>query len=162
MVAMDKKEILHILEEVTDPEIPVLTISDLGILQGVDIQENHVTVHIIPTYTGCPAMDMISVNIKAALQEAGVDNVSVELTLDPVWSTDMITAAGKEKMKKYGIAPPQGKAAENAGLHAKVTVPCPHCGARNTSLISHFGSTACKSLYRCEECKEPFDYFKCH
>ncbi len=156
MVAIDKKGIWQILEKVTDPEIPVLTIADLGILQDVEVDGEKVVVHIIPTYTGCPAMDMITVNIRAALQEHQISDVEVKLTLSPVWSTDMISETGKRKMKEYGIAPPVHT------TDGKAEVTCPQCGSPHTDMISHFGSTACKALYRCLDCKEPFDYFKCH
>ena len=156
MVTIDKKEIWQILENVTDPEIPVLTIADLGILQDIEVDGEKVIVHIIPTYTGCPAMDMITVNIRAALQEHQITEVEVKLTLSPVWSTDMISEAGKQKMREYGIAPPVNT------KDGKPEVSCPQCDSQHTELISHFGSTACKALYRCLDCKEPFDYFKCH
>lgn len=156
MVTVSKKDIWHILEKVKDPEIPVLTIADLGILQDVELDREKVIVHIIPTYTGCPAMDMITVNIRAALQEHQITDVEVKLTLSPIWTTDMISEEGKRKMKEYGIAPPI------RNQEGKTEVNCPQCGSGHTELISHFGSTACKALYRCLDCKEPFDYFKCH
>ena len=163
MVTIDTQHIWSILESVTDPEIPVLTIADLGILQQVEIDDESVIVTIIPTYTGCPAMDMITVNIKAALQPHGYDKVEVKLVLDPIWTTDMISEAGRKKMKDYGITPPQEQSSDRRSLLGKtVVVPCPRCESTSTRLISHFGSTACKAFYQCNDCKEPFDYFKCH
>lgn len=155
---------MEILQEVTDPEIPVLTIADLGILSDAHISDDgKVTVYITPTYTGCPAMDMIRVNIKACLQEHGIDQVEVVQSLSPIWTTDWITEEGKRKLKEYGIAPPVERSTDKSFLtNEKKTVPCPLCESKHTEMISLFGSTACKALYRCLDCKEPFDYFKCH
>jgi ring-1,2-phenylacetyl-CoA epoxidase subunit PaaD len=153
----------EILEMVTDPEIPVLTVLDMGIVREVIQHENgEVEVVITPTYTGCPAMDMIEVNIKAALQEKGFDRVKVTTVLNPAWTTDWMTEAGKKKLKEYGIAPPVGPADKYALLGLEKKVECPRCGSSDTKLVSQFGSTACKALYQCRECLEPFDYFKCH
>ena len=162
MVA-DKQHIEDVLRQVTDPEIPVLTIQDLGIYQGFEIEGNKIIVKITPTYTGCPAMDMIAVNVKAAMQEAGYENVEVKLVLSPTWTTDMISEDGLRKMKDYGIAPPVEKTSDKSFITGeKKIVPCPQCESKNTEMISHFGSTACKALYKCLDCKEPFDYFKCY
>jgi ring-1,2-phenylacetyl-CoA epoxidase subunit PaaD len=152
-----ENNIFQILTEVTDPEIPVLTIEDLGVLRKVEVKDNKVFVTITPTYTGCPAMDMIRVNILAALENAGYLNVEIETVLSPAWTTDWISKEGREKLEAYGIAPPQPHL---KGI--KEGVPCPLCKSTHTVVISAFGSTPCKALYRCEECKEPFDYFKCH
>ena len=159
-----KETILHILEEVTDPEIPVLTVEDLGIIRDVIIKENgHIEVVITPTYSGCPAMNMIEVNIKAALQEKGYHDFSVRTVLSPAWTTDWISPNGRAKLKAYGIAPPvDGSVDKNALFGEGPTVECPRCGSKDTKMLSQFGSTACKALYQCQECKEPFDYFKCH
>jgi ring-1,2-phenylacetyl-CoA epoxidase subunit PaaD len=153
-----------LLEKVVDPEIPVLTIMDMGIIRDIEFSENDLlTINISPTYTGCPAMDVITISIKAVLQDAGYKNVKVNLILSPPWTTDWITENGKEVLKKYGIAPPVGMANKLDLLsNDEVSVPCPRCNSTNTEMISHFGSTACKALYKCEACKEPFDYFKCH
>lgn len=150
-----EKEIREILQQVPDPEIPVLTIEDLGILRDVEYIDDKVIIYITPTYSGCPAMDMITVNIKAALQEAGIDNFEVKLVLSPAWTTDWMSDEAKEKLEKYGIAPPRFS-------DDKSPITCPNCKSENTSLLSQFGSTACKALYRCNDCKEPFDYFKCY
>lgn len=162
---MTLTDIKTLLEQVTDPEIPVITISDLGILQDVQYDEGtrKVIVNITPTYTGCPAMDMITVNIKSALQEVGLNNVEVVSKLEPIWTTDWITEEGRAKLKAYGIAPPVEKTTDPSFLSGQTpSIQCPQCSSFNTSMISRFGSTACKSLYKCHDCLEPFDYFKCH
>jgi ring-1,2-phenylacetyl-CoA epoxidase subunit PaaD len=151
-------EIWNILETVCDPEVPVLTITDLGIVRDVKIIDELVEVVITPTYTGCPAMDMIAMNIRFALIENGYSNIKITSVLSPAWTTDWMTETGKQKLKEYGIAPPK----ENAETIAVDGVECPQCESINTKLISEFGSTACKALYKCEDCKEPFDYFKCY
>lgn len=162
-MVVDKLHIEEVLKQVTDPEIPVLTIQDLGIYQGFEIVDNKIIVKITPTYTGCPAMDMISVNVKSALEDAGYTNVEVKLILSPIWSTDMISEDGLRKLKEYGIAPPVEKTSDKSYLSdEKKVVPCPQCSSKNTEIISQFGSTACKALYKCLDCKEPFDYFKCY
>lgn len=159
---MEIQKIRTILEQVCDPEIPVLSVIDLGIVRNITV-DGDVTVFITPTYNGCPAMDMIAVNIKAALQEFGYNNVNVKLVWDPAWTTDMISQNGRLKLKKYGIAPPENESADKMSLFSDSTkVPCPRCDSENTTLVSQFGSTACKAMYKCRDCKEPFDYFKCH
>jgi ring-1,2-phenylacetyl-CoA epoxidase subunit PaaD len=152
------KKIWQILETVCDPEVPVLTITDLGIVRDVKIVDELVEVVITPTYTGCPAMDMIAMNIRLALIENGYSNIKITSVLSPAWTTDWMTETGKQKLKEYGIAPPKG----NAETIAVDGIECPQCKSINTKLISEFGSTACKALYKCEDCKEPFDYFKCY
>ncbi len=162
-MVIDKLHIEAVLMHVTDPEIPVLTIQDLGIYQGFDVEGDKIIVKITPTYTGCPAMDMISVNVKSAMQDAGYSNVEVKLVLSPTWSTDMISEDGLRKMKEYGIAPPVEKTTDKSYLTGEHRpIPCPQCNSKNTEVISQFGSTACKALYKCLDCKEPFDYFKCY
>lgn len=157
-------DIWAVLEAVTDPEIPVLTVTDLGIIRDVKLKENGgVDVIITPTYSGCPAMNTIEINIRAVLQEHGYNNVTVTTVLHPAWTTDWMTEAGRRKLKAYGIAPPVDGTADKGALFAEQPkVECPQCGSVNTELVSQFGSTACKSLYRCLDCREPFDYFKCH
>lgn len=150
----NKEIIWHILETVPDPEVPVLTITDLGVLRDVKIRDNEVEVIITPTYTGCPAMDMIAANIRFALLEQGYQNIKVTSVLSPAWTTDWMSEAGKEKLEQYGIAPP--------GKRDISDLRCPRCHSHQVRLLSEFGSTACKALYQCEDCKEPFDYFKCH
>jgi ring-1,2-phenylacetyl-CoA epoxidase subunit PaaD len=152
--------IWKILETVKDPEVPVLSVVDLGVIRAVALEEQQVTVTITPTYTGCPAMDIISMHIKMALNAAGYQT-TIQTILSPAWTTDWMTENGKQQLKAYGIAPPVGKSFDQAYLE-EIIVPCPQCNSTHTVLVSQFGSTACKALYKCEECKEPFDYFKCH
>jgi ring-1,2-phenylacetyl-CoA epoxidase subunit PaaD len=154
-------EIWQHLEEVSDPEIPVLTIIDLGIVRNVQIDSDHVQVTITPTYTGCPAMKLIEDQIKEKLDEKGIGKVDVDLVISPAWTTDWISEEGRNKLREYGIAPPEEEV-DKSVLFAKPTVvPCPRCGSDNTRMISLFGSTACKAQYQCNECLEPYDYFKC-
>jgi ring-1,2-phenylacetyl-CoA epoxidase subunit PaaD len=161
-----EEKIWQILSIVTDPEVPVLTITDLGIVRDVKINGEEIEIVITPTYSGCPAMDMIAMNIKLALMEHGYKNIKVTFTLSPAWTTDWMSEAGKTKLKEYGIAPPQTRSdPRNGGAgYPGLTdnIECPQCHSTNTKLISEFGSTACKALYQCDDCKEPFDYFKCH
>lgn len=148
---------------VVDPEIPVLTIADLGILRNVDVQGNSVTVTITPTYSGCPAMDAIRDDVYAAFKKEGYADVHVDLVLAPAWTTDWMTEAGKQKLQEYGIAPPTGhsKAGGHSGpVRLSLAVKCPQCNSLNTKELTRFGSTSCKALYVCQDCKEPFDYFK--
>jgi ring-1,2-phenylacetyl-CoA epoxidase subunit PaaD len=161
---MTSAQIYKILEEVTDPEIPVVTIADLGILRDVAFDPNgKLTVFITPTYNGCPAMDMIEVNIRSALQDYGVSDIEIVSLIEPAWTTDWITEVGRQKLLEYGIAPPAQKSSDHSFLTGKTPeVICPQCRSADTQLISRFGSTACKALYKCNDCLEPFDYFKCH
>lgn len=156
-------QVLQILERVTDPEIPVLTISDLGVLRGVEIVGDDIEVTITPTYSGCPAMKEIEWGIKTELLAAGFPKVNVITKLSPAWTTAWLTEAGKLKLKEYGIAPPDQDTEDKMSIMgSRKSIQCPQCQSNNTELISQFGSTACKSLYRCLDCLEPFDYFKCH
>jgi ring-1,2-phenylacetyl-CoA epoxidase subunit PaaD len=147
--------------QVVDPEIPVLTIADLGVLRDVHVEGDRVEVFITPTYSGCPAMRVIEFEVAAALRAAGIDKLRVNTVLAPAWTTDWLSEEGKRKLAAYGIAPPAGKASRRV-LFGSEAVLCPRCGSRHTERISEFGSTACKALYRCSDCAEPFDYFKCH
>jgi ring-1,2-phenylacetyl-CoA epoxidase subunit PaaD len=161
----EQENITEILNAIPDPEIPVLTINDLGIVREINIISagRSVEVRITPTYSGCPAMDMIATNIKVALLKNGYKDVIVSKILSPVWTTDWMTESGRQKLKSYGIAPPGIRNRDASVLFAEaVPVQCPQCNSTNTTLISEFGSTACKSLYKCNECGEPFDHFKCH
>ncbi len=145
---------------VCDPEIPVLTIEDLGVLRAVEpTAPDTVTVTITPTYSGCPAMDAIRQDVTAALNAAGYDHVRVDLVLAPAWTTDWMSEAGKAKLNTYGIAPPTGKAAAGP-VRLGLSVKCPQCSSLNTRELTRFGSTSCKALYVCQDCREPFDYFK--
>jgi ring-1,2-phenylacetyl-CoA epoxidase subunit PaaD len=149
------------LEQVCDPEIPVLTIADLGVLRSVDLaSDGAIEATITPTYSGCPAMDVIGFEVRAALMQAGIDNARVRQVLSPAWTTDWMSEAGKAKLRAYGIAPPSARASRRA-LFGEESVACPHCGSQHTEKVSEFGSTACKALWRCTTCREPFDYFKC-
>jgi ring-1,2-phenylacetyl-CoA epoxidase subunit PaaD len=157
-------EIWKILETVTDPEVPVLTITDLGIVRDVKFHDDEIEVVITPTYSGCPAMDMIAMNIRMALIEANHTKVRITTVLSPAWTTDWMTEEGKEKLRAYGIAPPNPKqqVCSQDLFAAAENIQCPLCNSWHTHRVSEFGSTACKSLYQCDDCKEPFDYFKCH
>ncbi len=153
-----------LLQSVTDPEVPVLSVDDLGIIRKVSIAaDGFLEVVITPTYSGCPAMGVIEINIKAALQEGGFDKVRVITVLSPAWTTEWLTENGRQKLLEYGIAPPAEPSLDKKALLGKRrALNCPHCGSNETEMISQFGSTACKSLFRCQTCLEPFDYFKCH
>jgi ring-1,2-phenylacetyl-CoA epoxidase subunit PaaD len=152
----------EVLEAVSDPEIPGLSIRDLGVLRDVEAANGTVTVTITPTYSGCPAMTFIEMSIRDVLLRAGAEAVEVKTVLAPSWTTDWLTEAGRAKLRDLGIAPPEGRAAGKAALFgADPEVPCPRCGSKNTRQLSRFGSTACKALYHCDGCLEPFDYFKC-
>lgn len=154
-------EIYSFISGIPDPEIPVITIDDLGILREVKMQEGKYVVTITPTYTACPAMGMISDQIKKILKEKGIENTEVELTYSPAWTTDWLSQEAKAKLKAYGIAPPSHSSCTKL-FSAEEHVTCPRCNSRHTALISRFGSTACKALYKCDDCKETFDLFKCH
>ena len=144
---------------VCDPEIPVLTIEDLGVLRRVEVSGDHVQVAITPTYSGCPAMDAITDDVIAALTAAGYPDVRVSLELAPAWTTDWMSSAGREKLDAYGIAPPSGRAAAGP-VRVGLSVKCPQCSSLNTRELTRFGSTSCKALWVCGDCREPFDYFK--
>ena len=146
---------------VLDPEIPVLTIADLGVLRGVSVADGVVEVRITPTYLGCPAIEVIARDVELALAKAGIASARVTTVLSPAWTTDWMTEEGRRKLAEHGIAPPSAKAGRRA-LFADEQVACPRCGATETERISEFGSTACKALWRCGACGEPFDAFKCH
>jgi ring-1,2-phenylacetyl-CoA epoxidase subunit PaaD len=157
-----KEKIFSILSEIPDPEIPVINIIELGILRDVKWDGTLCVVVITPTYSGCPAMKVIEDDIKIKLKEIGIQNVKVELVYSPAWTTDWISDTAKEKLRTYGIAPPDHSTIDKGVLMGKAReLKCPRCGSKNTTMISQFGSTACKALYRCLDCKEPFDYFKC-
>jgi ring-1,2-phenylacetyl-CoA epoxidase subunit PaaD len=155
-----ENDILNILSQVNDPEIPVLNVLDLGVIRSVNTAEKIIT--ITPTYSGCPAMKVFEDDILMALDNNGHPNYSIETTLSPAWTTDWISQEGRQKLLDYGIAPPVGTSADKQILfdNPKI-VPCPQCGSSNTEMISQFGSTACKALYKCKDCLEPYDYFKC-
>lgn len=140
----------------------MLTVVDLGVVREVDLSGDHPVVKITPTYSGCPAMNEIEQNIRQKLKDEGLESAEVETVLSPAWTTDWMTEKGKQKLREYGIAPPEGSSADKSVLFGKPKqVTCPHCGSKNTEMVSQFGSTACKALHRCKDCQEPFDYFKC-
>ncbi len=164
------EQVLAWLGEVADPEIPVISVVDLGIVRAVEWIGDECVVTITPTYSGCPAMAVIAEAVTAALRERGIAQVRLVNQLSPAWTTDWMSEDGKRKLKGYGIAPPAQQVIDISGLSAgvkrgaapKLRVACPNCGSHNTELTSQFGSTPCKALYKCVDCREPFDYFKCH
>lgn len=145
---------------VVDPEVPVLTIDDLGILREVTVTDDGVNVVVTPTYSGCPAMEAIRQDLQRALGDAGFGPVTVRLALTPAWTTDWISDAGRAALEEFGIAPPSGGAPVIGAVRVRMAVKCPHCQSLDTREISRFGSTSCKALYECAACGEPFDYFK--
>ena len=161
VTTIDNKYIWQKLEEVSDPEIPVLSVVALGVVRDVQQDDSTITVTITPTYSGCPAMKVMEYNIRIALAGLG-KKIDVITVLSPAWTTDWMTEEGKQKLRDYGIAPPEDEIDKDVLFGRKTTVPCPKCGSKNTKLISQFGSTACKAHYQCNDCQEPFDYFKCH
>lgn len=146
---------------VPDPEIPVVTLADLGILRDVVRDGSRIVVQLTPTYTGCPATQAIRLDVETALAAGGLADARVEIVLAPAWSTDDITAEGRDKLRAFGIAPPPPRARRDTPFGPEPEVACPRCGSVHTSRISAFGSTPCKALWRCEDCREPFDVFKC-
>ena len=146
---------------VVDPEIPVLTIADLGVLREVTVSDGHVEIAITPTYSGCPAMNMIALEIELALEREGFHKPSIRTVLSPAWTTDWMSEDGRRKLREYGIAPPLPASSRRA-LFGVQEVACPQCGSKDTEQLAEFGSTSCKALWRCKSCREPFDYFKCH
>ena len=162
METITKEDILKILEVVSDPEIPVLSILDMGVIRDVNLNDDEIEVIITPTYSGCPAMNVIEIEIRATLKMNGFENVKVTTVLSPPWTTDWLTERGRQRLLEYGIAPPVGGSVDKNALFADdKIVPCPQCTSTNTKMISQFGSTACKAMYKCKDCLEPFDYFKC-
>lgn len=166
MVVMNNEVFIHkdlfpVLKGVPDPEIPVLSIIDLGVVRNAELDGKYAKIEITPTYSGCPAMDVIGDDIKAALKKANY-NPEVKLILSPAWTTDWMTDEGKKALKKYGIAPPMDASSDKkALLGEEKIIPCPQCESTDTKLVSQFASTACKAMFKCENCKETFDYFKC-
>jgi ring-1,2-phenylacetyl-CoA epoxidase subunit PaaD len=165
--AISKQQVYEWLSSVTDPEVPVLTILDLGIVRDVILpetpqKETEVKIIITPTYSGCPAMDAIAIGIRMALISRGIRHINIETQLQPAWTTDWMSEEGKKKLEQYGIAPPKRKAANALGLFEEDVVTCPRCHSEDTVVVSQFGPTSCKSLYKCQSCHEPFEHFKCH
>jgi ring-1,2-phenylacetyl-CoA epoxidase subunit PaaD len=161
MVALKARRAWAAAAAVLDPEVPAVTVAELGILRAVDIDDQgRAVAQVTPTYSGCPAVLAIELAIEAALRQAGFDPV-IERVLAPAWTTDWITETGREKLRAYGIAPPVVGSSSKRALFGEITVACPRCASTQTSKLSEFGSTACKAQYRCNTCHEPFDYFKC-
>lgn len=163
MVSLDaqKENIYQLLNEIPDPEIPVISVTDLGVIRKVEWVDDTLIVSITPTYSGCPAMKQIEQDILKKLTDSGFEKVQVKTVFTPAWTTDWISDDARERLRKYGIAPPQGSADKSLLTDEPKVVHCPQCGSKNTQLTSQFGSTPCKALYKCLDCKEPFDYFKC-
>lgn len=162
---LTNEQLWECLATVSDPEIPVISVVDLGIVRELTWLDTDVCeVTITPTYSGCPAMQVIAENVEQALRGLGVEKISIRTQLSPAWTTDWMSPAGREKLKAYGIAPPMQSAIDISALGSRVVpdIACPRCDSLHTRLLSQFGSTACKALYRCNECLEPFDYFKPH
>jgi ring-1,2-phenylacetyl-CoA epoxidase subunit PaaD len=155
------EEIWEILEDVKDPEVPVLTVVDLGVVRNVElINDGNCIVTITPTYSGCPAMQVIEDEIKERLEREGLQT-EVKTVLSPAWTTDWLSEKGRQKLKEYGIAPPEDEVDKSVLFGEQTKVTCPNCNSKNTKMVSQFGSTACKAHYTCKDCLEPFDYFKC-
>jgi ring-1,2-phenylacetyl-CoA epoxidase subunit PaaD len=160
---IDEQHIWNILEDVKDPEVPVLSVVDLGIVRSVKTSDDKIDIVITPTYSGCPAMDVINMDIRLKLIEKGFRNITIQQQLSPAWTTDWMSEEGQKKLKAFGIAPPNPKQQFcTSDMFQQEAVQCPRCNSWHTQLISQFASTACKSMYRCLDCKEAFDYFKCH
>jgi ring-1,2-phenylacetyl-CoA epoxidase subunit PaaD len=159
---MNDFQIRDLLEEVKDPEVPVLSILDLGVVRSFSVKGNAVDIVLTPTYSGCPAMQVIEDDIVSILNKNGVEEVNIEMVLAPAWTTDWITEKGKQQLKEFGIAPPEKSSVDKSSITGDaIFIGCPQCNSENTEMISQFGSTACKALYKCKDCLEPFDYFKC-
>jgi ring-1,2-phenylacetyl-CoA epoxidase subunit PaaD len=148
------------LADVPDPEIPVVSVVDLGMIRKVSVEDGKVDVEVSPTYSGCPATEVIENSIMEKLRDEGLDGVTVSRVLSPPWTTDWISDSGRDKLREYGLAPPVGSAGKRE-LLGRGAILCPRCGTKQTTLVSEFGSTACKASYKCDECLEPFEYFKC-
>jgi ring-1,2-phenylacetyl-CoA epoxidase subunit PaaD len=161
VAAMTSDDVRALLRAVPDPEIPVLSVIDLGIVRDITVGPDGVEIAVSPTYTGCPATEVIERMIVAQLERNGVRRVSIKRVLSPPWTTDWLSETGRQKLRKYGIAPPEEGANRRSLLSPGTAVRCPRCSTDRTTRISEFGSTPCKASYKCDECLEPFEYFKC-
>lgn len=161
---INQEEIMTILETVPDPEIPVISIVDLGIVRRVVVEGENIEIDLSPTYSGCPALDVIPILVKEALAKHAIYNAVIRNVIAPPWTTDWISEEGKEKLRAFGIAPPAAQTSDPESLISleEKKVNCPRCGSKNTTLVSRFGSTPCKAAFKCNDCLDPFDYFKCH
>ena len=158
---VSEQTIWSLLKRIPDPEIPVISIVDLGVVRKVKFYDTELHIEITPTYSGCPALQMMQDEIEKTLEKKGISKYKINTVLRPAWTTDWMSFETKEKLREYGIAPPEGKAISKKGLLNQENISCPQCGSRNTEIKSMFGSTACKAMYQCEICLEPFEYFKC-
>ncbi len=158
-----EEAVWQILSEIPDPEIPVITIVELGVIRKLEVlSETAIRVQMTPTYSGCPAMKQMEDDVKGRLSENGFTDIQLNITYNPPWTSDWLNEAAKQKLQNYGIAPPEESTSDKSFLTGKIkNITCPRCKSKNTNLISQFGSTACKALYQCKDCLEPFDYFKC-
>ena len=158
----EKENIYSLLHEIPDPEIPVISIVELGVIRDVVLNGKYIEVTITPTYSGCPAMKQMEDDVRKKLQEKGFENIKINTVFNPPWTTDWLTADARQKLQDYGIAPPEENTTDKSFLTNKPKhITCPRCKSRNTMMVSQFGSTACKALYKCNDCLEAFDYFKC-
>ncbi|MES2131510.1 MAG: 1,2-phenylacetyl-CoA epoxidase subunit PaaD [Bacteroidota bacterium] len=162
-MTLTKEHIFEILSEIPDPEIPVISITDLGVIRDIKlVDDSSIELKITPTYSGCPAMKQIEDDVRKKLSENGFTNIKINTIFSPPWTTDWINPEAKERLRVYGIAPPEHTTEDKSWLTGKTKIiACPRCKSTHTKLISQFGSTACKALYQCQDCLEPFDYFKC-
>lgn len=159
---MTKENILSLLNEIPDPEIPVISIVELGVIREIKLHEKSVEVIITPTYSGCPAMKQMETDVRKKLVEQGFEEIKITTVFNPAWTTDWMSEGAKKKLQDYGIAPPEESTSDKSFLSNKPKlITCPRCKSKNTIMVSQFGSTACKALYKCNECLEVFDYFKC-
>lgn len=159
---ISKEEVLIRLNEIPDPEIPVISIVELGVIREIQVEGNKVEIKITPTYSGCPAMKQMEDDVKKKLKEIGFEEIKISTIYHPAWTTDWLSETAKLNLQKYGIAPPEESTTDKSFLSGKIkSITCPRCKSKNTTMVSQFGSTACKALYKCQECLEVFDYFKC-
>ncbi len=162
MQTYTEQSILEALKEIPDPEIPAISIVDLGVIRKINLLLKGVEIDITPTYSGCPAMKQMEDDIVSTLKKMGIENIYIKMVYSPAWTTDWLSTDAKERLRKYGIAPPQESTSDKSFITGKTKqIKCPRCGSLNTEMVSQFGSTACKALYKCKDCLEPFDYFKC-
>lgn len=161
-ITITEAEVWEVLEQIPDPEIPVISITELGVVRDVKIDGSSIAIKITPTYSGCPATNVFEQDIKVEMDKLGFEEVSISFQYSPAWTTDWLNEEARDKLRKFGIAPPEGTTKDKKFLLGEdPTVRCPQCKSTNTVMTSQFGSTACKSLYKCNDCLEPFDYFKC-
>jgi len=159
---LHKEEVLKVLGDIPDPEIPVISIVELGVIREIDVHGKKVEVKITPTYSGCPAMKQMEDDVRKKLTEKGFEDIKITTIYQPAWTTDWLSTEAKNKLQHYGIAPPEESTSDKSFLTGKTkSITCPRCKSKNTTMVSQFGSTACKALYKCEDCLEAFDYFKC-